>query len=183
MKNLKEFLISESKQKPLYDDYDVRCYIERMLCQWVESMRGYDLIFAGTDLYAKKNLCRKTEVIISIIEALSSIVHFYFRSEDDEKYNGCTLIEDDIVRAFRVIEAVINMKVDTHNKVDSENDIDINKEISDLHDRVAKLVDKCNKEYKSWKEQMNKEDYDKCGCCASDSCCEVPCCSKLGLSY
>lgn len=181
MRNIVEY-INESKDKPLYTDYDIHRYIGVMIDTWVQDMRNANIISAGNSTYAKIDLCRKAEIMLTLLECVSDVVQLHFMDaasiEDKKKFEFFTA-ENVFYRAFKIIETIANMKCD--DDVQDE-DKKLKGEIKELSDRMHKLVTDCNAKYKKYVEDNQKNNKEccndggiACGCPVPCDCCSSTC--------
>ena len=67
MKSLVQF-IAESKEKPMYEEWEIRSYVDYMFKAWFENNRNYASILDATDVYSKKELVKSSEIAVTLLE-------------------------------------------------------------------------------------------------------------------
>lgn len=172
MKNLNEF-ITESKDKPLYGEYDIKQYLDYCIQKWIQRINGYNYIFTDISQYTKVELCRQCEIVLNIIEKFASDINLHFynaESKEDKKKYCAGGYENAVYTAFKVIEKVL--EVDTPD--DNNTKVDIDAEIKELKTRFEKLVNDCNKKYKDYIDNLKPENV--ADGCAIPCTCDCKCC-------
>ena len=177
MKNIVSY-INESKEKPLYTDYDIHRYINIMIEHWINDMRDYNVILSGVNVFSKIELCRRCEIILDILESVSDVVHLHFidaASEEDQKnYEYCTP-ENMFYRAFSIINAIVGVKsVDVG--ANKEEESLLKSEIAELSQRVEKLVKDCNAKFKKSYQENKEKNKNTAGIGCPTECCKSSLC-------
>ena len=60
MKSLVQF-INESKEKPMYEEWEIHSYVDYMLNEWFKNNQNYVSILSATDVYSKRELVKNCE--------------------------------------------------------------------------------------------------------------------------
>lgn len=173
MKNIVSY-INESKEKPLYTDYDIHRYINIMIEHWMNDMRDYNVILSGVNVFSKIELCRRCEIILDILESVADIVHLHFvdaaSEEDKRNYEYCTS-ENTFYRAFNIINAIVAVKsIDVD--ANKEGEASWKSEIAELSQRVEKLVKNCNAKFKKYYEENKNKNQECAGIGCPTECCK-----------
>ena len=66
MKSLVQF-INESKEKPMYSEWDIHSYVDYMLEAWFRNNQNYVNILNATDTYVKIDLVKNCEIAVTLI--------------------------------------------------------------------------------------------------------------------
>ena len=175
MKSLVQF-INESKEKPMYDEWEIHSYVDYMLSAWFENNKNYAFILSATDTYSKKELVKNCEIVVTLLECLADVVKLHFVSAKDNsiKYKLHTT-ENAFYKAFKVIEALVSMEFEE----DKQNELEkiLKNEIKQLKERVDTLVKNCNDKYNKWVEEREKNNCDNecCSICVPCECCRCSC--------
>ena len=177
MKNIVSY-INESKEKPLYTDYDIHRYINIMIEHWINDMRDYNVILSGVNVFSKIELCRRCEIILDILESVADIVHLHFMDatseEDKRNYEYCTP-ENMFYRAFNIINAIVAVKsVDVY--ADKEGEASWKSEIAELSQRIEKLVKDCNAKFKKYCEENKNNNKNGIAVECPTECCKSSLC-------
>lgn len=170
MKSLVQF-INESKEKPMYGEWEIHSYVDYMLSEWFKNNQNYTSILSATDVYSKRELVKNCEIAVTLLECLADAVKLHFVSAKDNKNKHISYTcENAFYKAFKVVEAIVSIKFEDDNKNELEENLKI--EIEQLKERVDTLVNNCNDKYNKWLEEQNK--LNNCDNCLSNSIC-VPC--------
>ena len=169
MKSLVQF-INESKEKPMYSEWDIHSYVDYMLEAWFRNNQNYVNILNATDTCVKIDLVKKCEIVVTLLECLADVVKLHFVSARDNKidYEKQTS-ENAFYKAFKVIEAIVSLDFKDNNQNKAE---ELKEEVKQLKERVDTLINNCNKKYEKWIEELNKTKTDDI--CLSNSVC-LPC--------
>ena len=174
MKSLVQF-INESKEKPMYEEWEIHSYVDYMLRAWFENNKNYASILAATDVYNKKELVKSCEIAVTLLECLADAVKLHFVSAKNNKNKNISYTcENTFYKAFNVIEAIISIKFEDDDKNDLEENLKLKIEIEQLKKRVDTLVNNCNDKYNKWIEEQNKLNNcvkDCCSVCVPCDCC------------
>lgn len=169
MKSLVQF-INESKEKPMYSEWDIHSYVDYMLEAWFRNNQNYVNILNATDTYVKIDLVKNCEIAVTLLECLADVVKLHFVSARDNKIDyEIQTSENAFYKAFKVIEAIVSLdfKDNNQNKVE-----ELKEEVKQLKERVDTLIKNCNEKYEKWVEELNKTN--TCDSCLSNSVC-LPC--------
>ena len=171
MKSLVQF-ITESKEKPMYEEWEIHSYVDYMLRAWFENNKNYASILAATDVYNKKELVKSCEIAVTLLECLADAVKLHFVSAKDNKNKHISYTcENTFYKAFNVIEAIVSVEFED----DKQNELEkiLKVEIEQLKERVNTLVKNCNDKYNKWLEEQkqNNCDNDCCSVCVPCDCC------------
>lgn len=170
MKSLVQF-INESKEKPMYEEWEIHSYVDFMLSEWFKNNQNYTSILSATDIYSKRELVKNCEIAVTLLECLADAVKLHFVSAKDNKNKHISYTcENAFYKAFKVVEAIVSIKFEDDNK--NEGEENLKTEIEQLKERVDTLVNNCNDKYNKWLEEQNK--LNNCDNCLSNSIC-VPC--------
>ena len=173
MKSLVQF-INESKEKPMYSEWDIHSYVDYMLEAWFKNNQNYVDILNATDTYTKTELVKNCEIAVTLLECLSDVVKLHFVSARDTKTNYYEnhTSENAFYKAFKVVEAIISVKIEDKNK---ETEEILKEEVKQLKERVDTLIKNCNEKYEKWVEELNKT---KTGdnCLSNSVCLPCDCC-------
>ena len=74
MKSLTQF-INESKEKPMYEEWEIHSYVDYMLKEWFNNNQNYASILSATDIYNKKELVKLPSTLCSTILKLFVFLH------------------------------------------------------------------------------------------------------------
>lgn len=175
MKSLVQF-ITESKEKPMYEEWEIHSYVDYMLRAWFENNKNYASILAATDVYNKKELVKSCEIAVTLLECLADAVKLHFVSAKDNKNKHISYTcENTFYKAFNVIEAIVSVEFED----DKQNELEkiLKVEIEQLKERVNTLVKNCNDKYNKWLEEQkqNNCDNDCCSVCVPCDCCGCAC--------
>lgn len=175
MKSLVQF-ITESKEKPMYEEWEIHSYVDYMLRAWFENNKDYASILAATDVYNKKELVKNCEIAVTLLECLADAVKLHFVSTKDNKNKHISYTcENTFYKAFNVIEAIASIEFED----DKQNELEkiLKVEIEQLKKRVDTLVKNCNDKYNKWLEEQkqNNCDNDCCSVCVPCDCCGCAC--------
>ena len=169
MKSLIQF-INESKEKPMYSEYEIHKYISYMLDIWYKNNQNYLSILYASDILNKRCLLKECEIALTLLESLADVVKLHFVSAKEHNNNHISYsCENAFYKAFKVIEAIISVEFE-----DEKDELEktLKTEIKQLKERVDALVKNCNEKYDKWVEELNKTKTDDI--CLSNSVC-VPC--------
>lgn len=172
-------LVNESKEKPLYDAWEMREYLEYCVNRWMENTNRFCNILTSCDYWSKLGILRHCELLFNILEKFSDEVPmiFYDRSseEDKKKYSGVMYGPHCVfVRAFAVLQKLVEVEDPWNNNSNvktSTNTPDLKSELADLKTRYNSFADDCNKK---WKAEFDKKSSNmKCEAipCGCDCCC------------
>ena len=169
MKSLVQF-INESKEKPMYSEWDIHSYVDYMLEAWFRNNQNYVNILNATDTYVKIDLVKNCEIAVTLLECLADVVKLHFVSARDNKIDyEIQTSENAFYKAFKVIEAIVSLEFKDNNQNNVE---ELKEEVKQLKERVDTLIKNCNEKYEKWVEELNKT---KTGdSCLSNSVC-LPC--------
>ena len=169
MKSLVQF-INESKEKPMYSEWDIHSYVDYMLEAWFRNNQNYVNILNATDTYVKIDLVKNCEIAVTLLECLADVVKLHFVSARDNKIDyEIQTSENAFYKAFKVIEAIVSLDFKDNNQNKAE---ELKEEVKQLKERVDTLIKNCNEKYEKWVEELNKT---KTGdSCLSNSIC-LPC--------
>ena len=169
MKSLVQF-INESKENPMYTEWDIHSYVDYMLKAWFENNQNYVNILNATDNYVKLDLVKSCEIVVTLLESLADVVKLHFVSARDNKVNyEVHTSENAFYKAFKVVEAIVSLEY----KDDVQNETEeLKKEVKQLKERIDVLIKNCNEKYDKWIEEQNK--LNNRDSCAIKSVC-VPC--------
>ena len=171
MKSLVQF-INESKEKPMYEEWEIHSYVDYMLSEWFKNNQNYASILSATDVYSKRELVKNCEIAVTLLECLADAVKLHFVSAKDNKNKHFSYTsENSFYKAFKVIEAIISVEIED-NKQNKEIEEILKEEVKQLKERVYALVNNCNDKYNKWLEEQNE--LNNCDNCLSNSIC-VPC--------
>ena len=172
MKSLVQF-INESKEKPLYCEWEIKEYLDYCLQKWSDNMRYSNSILSGMDYYAKLSLVRQCEILFNILEKFSDdvTIHFYSKEseEDKKKYGGSYSPENVFSKAFSIVEKLVEIEDEYK---DEAKKIDLQKEVAELKQRFEKFADDCNKKYHKKCDEMSNGE-----CIGVDIPCGCECCT------
>lgn len=175
MKSLVQF-ITESKEKPMYEEWEIHSYVDYMLRAWFENNKNYASILAATDVYNKKELVKSCEIAVTLLECLADAVKLHFASAKDNKNKHISYTpENAFYKSFKAIEAIASIEFED----DKQNELEkiLKVEIEQLKKRVDTLVKNCNDKYNKWLEEQkqNNCDNDCCSVCVPCDCCGCAC--------
>lgn len=175
MKSLVQF-INESKENPMYTEWDIHSYVDYMLKAWFENNQNYVNILNATDNYVKIDLVKSCEIAVTLLESLADVVKLHFVSARDNKVNyEVHTSENAFYKAFKVIEAIVSVEF----KDDKQNELEkiLKTEIEQLKERVDSLVKNCNDKYNKWAEEhkQNNCDNECCSVCVPYEGCRCAC--------
>lgn len=175
MKSLVQF-ITESKEKPMYEEWEIHSYVDYMLRAWFENNKNYASILAATDVYNKKELVKNCEIAVTLLECLADAVKLHFVSAKDNKNKHISYTpENAFYKSFKAIEAIASIEFED----DKQNELEkiLKVEIEQLKKRVDTLVKNCNDKYNKWLEEQkqNNCDNDCCSVCVPCDCCGCTC--------
>lgn len=175
MKSLVQF-INESKENPMYTEWDIHSYVDYMLKAWFENNQNYVNILNATDNYVKIDLVKSCEIAVTLLESLADVVKLHFVSARDNKVNyEVHTSENAFYKAFKVIEAIVSVefKDDKQNKLEKI----LKTEIEQLKERVDSLVKNCNDKYNKWAEEQKQNNCDNecCSVCVPYEGCRCAC--------
>ena len=175
MKSLVQF-INESKENPMYTEWDIHSYVDYMLKAWFENNQNYVNILNATDNYVKIDLVKSCEIVVTLLESLADVVKLHFVSARDNKVNyEVHTSENAFYKAFKVIEAIVSIefKDDKQNKLEKI----LKTEIEQLKERVDSLVKNCNDKYNKWTEEQKQNNCDNecCSVCVPYEGCRCAC--------
>lgn len=173
MKSLVQF-ISESKEKPMYSEWDIHSYVDYMLEAWFRNNQNYVNILNATDTYTKTELVKNCEIAVTLLECLSDVVKLHFVSARDTKTNHENhTCENAFYKAFKVVEAIISVEIENNNQNKETEEI-LKEEVKQLKERVYALVKNCNEKYDKWMKELTvkqkSNNSDKCVCVPCDCC-------------
>ena len=169
MKSLVQF-INESKEKPMYSEWDIHSYVDYMLEAWFKNNQNYVCILNATDTYNKIDLVKNCEIIVTLLECLADVVKLHFVSARENKVDyEIQTSENAFYKAFKVIEAIVSLDFKDDNKNKAE---ELKEEVKQLKERVDNLIKNCNEKYEKWVKELNKTNTGDS--CLSNSIC-VPC--------
>lgn len=171
MKSLTQF-INESKEKPMYEEWEIHSYVDYMLKEWFNNNQNYASILSATDIYNKKELVKSCEIAVTLLECLADVVKLHFVSvKDNSNKHRSYSCENAFYKTFKVIEAIVSIEFED----DKQNELEkiLKTEIEQLKERVDKLVKNCNDKYDKWLEEQkaNHCDNDCCSVCVPCDCC------------
>ena len=172
MKSLAQF-INESKEKPMYSEWDIHSYVDYMLEAWFRNNQNYVNILNATDTYVKIDLVKNCEIAVTLLECLADVVKLHFVSARDNKIDyEIQTSENAFYKAFKVIEAIVSLdfKDNNQNKVE-----ELKEEVKQLKERVDTLIKNCNEKYEKWVEELNKSKTDD-SCLSNSVCLPCDCC-------
>ena len=174
MKSLVQF-INESKEKPMYDEWEIHSYVDYMLRAWFENNKNYTSIIAVADVYSRKELVKSCEIVVTLLECLADVVKLHFVSAKENNNNHISYsCENAFYKAFKVIEAIISVEFE-----DDKNELEktLKTEIKQLKERVDALVKNCNEKYNKWLEEQKQNNCDSecCSVCVPCDCCKCAC--------
>ena len=174
MKSLVQF-INESKEKPMYDEWEIHSYVDYMLRAWFENNRNYASVLAAADVYSRKELVKSCEIAITLLECLADVVKLHFVSAKKNNNNHISYsCENAFYKAFKVIEAIISVEFE-----DEKDELEktLKTEIKQLKERVDALVKNCNEKYDKWLEEQKQNNCDSecCSVCVPCDCCKCAC--------
>lgn len=171
MKSLVQF-INESKEKPMYEEWEIHSYVDYMLRAWFENNKNYASILAATDVYSRKELVKRCEIAVTLLECLADAVKLHFVSAKENNSNHMSYsCENSFYKAFKVIEAIVSVEFED----DKQNEFEeiIKTEIKQLKERVDALVKNCNEKYDKWLEEQKLNQCDNCcSVCVPCDCCK-----------
>ena len=169
MKSLVQF-INESKEKPMYSEWDIHSYVDYMLEAWFRNNQNYVNILNAADTYVKIDLVKNCEIAVTLLECLADVVKLHFVSARDNKIDyEIQTSENAFYKAFKVIGAIVSIEFKDNNQNKAE---ELKEEVKQLKERVDTLIKNCNEKYEKWVEELNKT---KTGdSCLSNSVC-LPC--------
>lgn len=175
MKSLVQF-INESKENPMYTEWDIHSYVDYMLEAWFRNNQNYVNILNATDNYVKIDLVKSCEIIVTLLESLADVVKLHFVSARDNKVNyEVHTSENAFYKAFKVVEAIVSVEFedDKQNKLEKI----LKTEIEQLKERVDALVKNCNDKYNKWVEEhkQNNCDNECCSVCVPYEGCRCAC--------
>lgn len=178
MKSLIQF-INESKEKPMYSEYEIHNYISYMLDIWYKNNQNYLSILYASDILNKRCLLKECEIALTLLESLADVVKLHFVSARDknkrDKYEDHTS-EDSFYRVFKIIEAIASVEFNDFNEPLEK---EIREELKDLKERINILVKNCNDKYDKWVEEQNinkiTNNYSKSSICVPCDCCGCTC--------
>lgn len=175
MKSLVQF-INESKENPMYTEWDIHSYVDYMLEAWFRNNQNYVNILNATDNYVKIDLVKSCEIVVTLLESLADVVKLHFVSARDNKVNyEVHTSENAFYKAFKVIEAIVSVefKDDKQNKLEKI----LKTEIEQLKERVDSLVKNCNDKYNKWAEEQKQNNCDNecCSVCVPYEGCRCSC--------
>lgn len=175
MKSLVQF-INESKENPMYTEWDIHSYVDYMLKAWFENNQNYVNILNATDNYVKLDLVKSCEIVVTLLESLADVVKLHFVSARDNKVNyEFHTSENAFYKTFKVIEAIVSVEFedDKQNKLEKI----LKTEIEQLKERVDALVKNCNDKYNKWAEEhkQNNCDNECCSVCVPYEGCRCAC--------
>ena len=169
MKSLVQF-INESKEKPMYSEWDIHSYVDYMLEAWFRNNQNYVNILNATDTCVKIDLVKNCEIAVTLLECLADVVKLHFVSARDNKIDyEIQTSENAFYKAFKVVEAIISVEIEDNNQNKEIEEI-LKEEVKQLKERVYALVNNCNDKYNKWLEELNNCD----NCDLKNSIC-VPC--------
>lgn len=176
MKSLVQF-INESKEKPMYSEWDIHSYVDYMLEAWFRNNQNYVNILNATDTYVKIDLVKNCEIAVTLLECLADVVKLHFVSARDNKIDyGIQTSENAFYKAFKAIEAIVSLEFKDNNQNMEE---ELKEEVKQLKERVDTLIKNCNEKYEKWVEELNKtKTGDKClsnSVCIPCDCCGCAC--------
>ena len=171
MKSLVQF-INESKERPMYDEWEIHSYVDYMLRAWFENNKNYASVIAVADVYSRKELVKSCEIAVTLLECLADVVKLHFVSAKEHNNNHVSYsCENAFYKAFKVIEAIISVEFE-----DEKDELEktLKTEIKQLKERVDALVKNCNEKYDKWVKELTGEqksnNSDKCVCVPCDCC-------------
>lgn len=175
MKSLVQF-ITESKEKPMYEEWEIHSYVDYMLRAWFENNKNYASVLAATDVYNKKELVKSCEIAITLLECLADVVKLHFVSAKDNSIKHISYTtENAFYKSFKAIEAIASIEFEDDKQDELEKILKV--EIKQLKERVNTLVKNCNDKYNKWLEEQkqNNCDNDCCSVCVPCDCCGCAC--------
>lgn len=175
MKSLVQF-INESKEKPMYDEWEIHSYVDYMLRAWFENNKNYTSILAAADIYSRKELVKSCEIAVTLLECLADVVKLHFVSAKKNNSNYISYsCENAFYKSFKVIEAIVSLEFED----DKQNELEetLKTEIKQLKERVDTLVKNCNEKYDKWLEEQKQNNCDNecCSVCVPCDCCKCAC--------
>lgn len=175
MKSLVQF-INESKEKPMYYEWEIHSYVDYMLNTWLENNKNYASILSATDVYSRKELVKSCEIAVTLLECLADVVKLHFVSAKDNNINYKSYTsENTFYKVFKIIEAIISVEFED----DKQNELEkiLKTEIKQLKERVDALVKNCNDKYNKWVEEQMQNNCDKecCSVCVPCEGCRCAC--------
>lgn len=181
MKNLNKY-INESKEQPLYSEYDIKDYFYMCLDRWLQNIGKYNI--RDISDYSKVDMCKQCEIILCLIEKFSDDIHLHFYNyeseEERKKYNSYFTTEDSLIRVFKIITQLC--KIQLSDIKGNSCKVDIDAEVKELNDRLNTLVQKCNNKYHKWYEEAYKGNGTAELCYGTPVCMDSDCC-KCCSSY
>ena len=172
MKSLVQF-ISESKEKPMYSEWDIHSYVDYMLEAWFRNNQNYVNILNATDIYTKTELVKNCEIAVTLLECLADVVKLHFVSARDNKIDyEIQTSENAFYKAFKVIEAIVSLDFKDNNQNKAE---ELKEEVKQLKERVDTLIKNCNEKYEKWVEELNKTNTGD-SCLSNSVCLPCDCC-------
>ena len=69
MKSLTQF-INESKEKPMYEEWEIHSYVDYMLSEWFKNNQNYTSILSATDVYSKRELVKNCEIALTLLHII-----------------------------------------------------------------------------------------------------------------
>ena len=172
MKSLVQF-INESKEKPMYSEWDIHSYVDYMLEAWFRNNQNYVNILNATDTYVKIDLVKNCEIAVTLLECLADVVKLHFVSARDNKIDyEIQTSENAFYKAFKVIEAIVSLDFKDNNQNKAE---ELKEEVKQLKERVDTLIKNCNEKYEKWVEELNKTKTDD-SCLSNSVCLPCDCC-------
>ena len=172
MKSLVQF-INESKEKPMYSEWDIHSYVDYMLEAWFRNNQNYVNILNATDTYVKIDLVKNCEIAVTLLECLADVVKLHFVSARDNKIDyEIQTSENAFYKAFKVIEAIVSLEFKDNNQNNVE---ELKEEVKQLKERVDTLIKNCNEKYEKWVEELNKSKTDD-SCLSNSVCLPCDCC-------
>ena len=176
MKSLVQF-INESKEKPMYSEWDIHSYVDYMLEAWFRNNQNYVNILNATDTYVKIDLVKNCEIAVTLLECLADVIKLHFVSARDNKIDyEIQTSENAFYKAFKVIEAIVSLEFKDNNQNLAE---ELKEEVKQLKERVDTLIKNCNEKYEKWVEELNKTNAgDSClshAVCLPCDCCGCAC--------
>ena len=172
MKSLVQFK-NESKEKPIYSEWDIHSYVDYMLEAWFRNNQNYVNILNATDTCVKIDLVKNCEIAVTLLECLADVVKLHFVSARDNKIDyEIQTSENAFYKAFKVIEAIVSLDFKDNNQNKAE---ELKEEVKQLKERVDILIKNCNEKYEKWVEELNKTKTDD-SCLSNSVCLPCDCC-------
>ena len=169
MKSLVQF-INESKEKPMYSEWDIHSYVDYMLEAWFRNNQNYVNILNATDTCVKIDLVKNCEIAVTLLECLADVVKLHFVSARDNKIDyEIQTSENAFYKAFKVIEAIVSLDFKDNNQNKAE---ELKEEVKQ---RVDTLIKNCNEKYEKWVEELNKTNTGD-SCLSNSVCLPCDCC-------